>query len=323
MLATRRQIRDFDPYALTRYAEEGRTPAQSFATARFGTEAAARFIDPVVRAFAGTGLEHTTALSVLGALAVGDHRLINVLGGMAALPFALAARLDTRCGIDVTRVSEDASGVTVQAVGHEFRADACLLSVMYADAQRIWPALEPVDPAFASTLRPVPLISISLGYEVRARTSAYTVLIPTVEQPDALLAFMQQHKAPDRVSPGHSLVTMFTEARATGRYLRETDEDIVAWADRLITRWYPELEGARDLGVVSRWQNTGYLPTPGFWERVRDQRSRLPNHRIFVTSTLFGSGSIERAVLGGERAAERLLPMLGDVTLATSRKDPA
>jgi len=36
-------------------------------------------------------------------------------------------------------------------------------------------------------------------------------------------------------------------------------------------------------------------------------RARLPKGGVHVTSTLFGSGGVERAVLGGERAAGRLL----------------
>jgi protoporphyrinogen/coproporphyrinogen III oxidase len=305
-LRTRKKIKNLDPYDLTRYAAEGNQPAKEFAHNTFGAEFADRFLDPIVRVFAGTGLNQSNALSVLGALSVGACDLVNIVGGLQAIPTAVARHLDTRCGVTVNAVTETADGVTVSTDGESLRADACLLAVMYEEAAQLWPALTQASPGFGDSLRPIPLISISLGYDTAAATRAYTILVPTAEQPDALLAFMQQHKAPDRAPAGHSLVTLYTEALATPRYIDRTDSEITTWADDLVTDWYPELAGHRDLSVITRWERTGYVPTPGFFERSRELRKALPQGRIQATSTLFGSGSLERAVLGGERAAARL-----------------
>jgi protoporphyrinogen oxidase len=305
-LRTRKKVKALDPYDLTRYAAEGNQPARQFAYGTFGAEVAERFLDPIVRVFAGTGLRHANALSVLGAIAVGRYDLVNVVGGVQAIPTAVARRLDTRCDVTAKAVTETPGGVTVSTDGEDLHADACLLAVMYEEAAQMWPALTEAAPGFGETLQPIPLISISLGYRTAADTAAYTILVPTLEQPDALLAFMQQHKAPDRAPDGHTLVTLYTEALATPRYLGLTDAEITSWADDLVTGWYPELAGHRDLSVITRWQRTGYIPTPGFFQRSRDLRKALPRGRIQATSTLFGSGSLERAVLGGERAAARL-----------------
>jgi protoporphyrinogen oxidase len=305
-LRTRKKIKALDPYDLTRYAAEGNQPAREFAYGTFGAEVAERFLDPVVRVFAGTGLRHASALSVLGAIAVGAYKLVNVVGGIQAIPAAVAGHLDTRCGVTVSAVTETPSGVTLSTDAEDLHADACLLAVMYEEAAQMWPALTVAAPGFGETLQPIPLISVSLGYRTVADTTAYTVLVPTVEQPDALLAFMQQHKAPDRAPDGHTLVTLYTEALAMSRYLEFSDAEITSWADDLVAGWYPELAGRRDLSVITRWQRTGYVPTPGFFQRSRDLRKALPQGRIQATATLFGSGSLERAVLGGERAASRL-----------------
>lgn len=305
-LRTRKKIKELDPYDLTRYAAEGKQPAHEFANNMFGAEVAERFLDPLVRVFAGTGLSQTNALSVLGAIAVGAYDLVNIVGGIQAIPTAVAGHLDTRCGVNVTAVAETADGVTVSTDGEDLHADACLLAVMYEEAAKMWPALIAASPGFGDSLQPIPLISISLGYDAAAATEAYTILVPTAEQPDALLAFMQQHKAPDRAPAGHTLVTLYTEALATARYLDRTDAEIASWADDLVTSWYPDLGGHRDMSVISRWRRTGYVPTPGFFERSRELRKALPQGRIQATSTLFGSGSLERAVLGGEKAASRL-----------------
>lgn len=305
-LRTRSTIKNLDPYDLTRYVAEGNQPAKEFAHNTFGAEVSDRFLDPIVRVFAGTGLDQANALSVLGALSVGAYELVNIVGGIQAIPSAVANHLDVRCGVTVNAVTETPGGVTVCTDDDDLRADACLLAVMYEEAAQIWPELLTFSPGFGETLAPIPLISISLGYDTAATTEAYTILVPTTEQPDALLAFMQQHKAPDRAPVGHSLVTLYTEALATPRYFERTDDDITTWADDLVTGWYPELTGHRDLSVVTRWRRTGYVPTPGFFERSRQLRKSMPQGRIQATSTLFGSGSLERAVLGGERAAARL-----------------
>lgn len=61
------------------------------------------------------------------------------------------------------------------------------------------------------------------------------------------------------------------------------------------------------MSTVARWPHTGYWPSPGYWKGIADMRARLPKGNIHTTSTLFGSGGMERAVLGGQRAADRVL----------------
>ena len=97
-LRTRRQVNRIDPFALTRYTDENAQAAQPFSHAAFGPEVSDHLIDPIVRAFAGTGLQHTSALAVLGALAVGREDMLSIKGGMGAVPAAIAERLDIRCG---------------------------------------------------------------------------------------------------------------------------------------------------------------------------------------------------------------------------------
>lgn len=84
-------------------------------------------------------------------------------------------------------------------------------------------------------------------------------------------------------------------------------DEIVAWAAENLEGVYPELGGNRDFGIVTRWPHTGYWPKSGYWQDVAALRKALPRRRVHVTSTLFVSGGVERAVLGGERTAARIL----------------
>ena len=310
-LRLRRQIRGLDPYALTGHTAADHGTAHDLCLRYFNDEVTDQLVDPILRAFAGTGTRNASGLSVLAAFAVGTKKMVAVEGGMARLPEALARRLDVRCGAQVLSVDDGDGGVTVRYRSDggtaELNADTCVLAVPYHEAVPIWPALGEAGGEFGRSLKDVPLMSISLGYSAPSPTPAYAVLVPSSESEEALLAMMQQNKAPDRAPLGKTLVTVFTEAGVTARMMQRSDIELVEWAAEFIESYYPSLRGHRELGTVARWPHTGYWPSPGYWKEISDMRARLPKRGVHVTSTLFGSGGMERAVLGGERAAGRFL----------------
>jgi protoporphyrinogen/coproporphyrinogen III oxidase len=310
-LRLRHELAALDPYALTNHAAEDDGNAHELCRRYFDDEVTEWVIDPVLRAFAGTGTRHASGLSVLGALAVGTKEMVAVTGGMAALPQALAQRLDVRCGASVAAIDDRRDGVVISyrdARGHhELPADACIVAVSYHDALGMWPALAAAAPEFARRVKSVPLVSVSLGYGAPSPTRAYSVLVPSRESADALLIMMQQNKAADRAPPGTTLATLYVEAVAAARFLERSDDEIVGWAAELLESYYPALTGRRELQLVTRWPHTGYWPFPGYWQGIARMRRELPQRNVHATSTLFGSGGVERAVLGGERAARRLL----------------
>lgn len=298
---------------MTSHAATDHGTARELCDRYFDREVTDWLIDPVLRAFADSGVDHASGLSVLGALAVGTKDAYALRGGIATLPRALAHRLDAPCDVEVTGLAEEANGVTAsyrdRDGSHELRADACVLAVSFHDAVGMWPALADAAGDLGAALRDVPLMSISLGYDAPSMES-YAVLVPTAESRHALLAMMQQNKALDRAPAGAPLATVFTDAAATPRMLARSDDEIVDWAADFLETYDPGLRGRRELGVVHRWARTGYLPVPGYWAGISETRSRLPRGGVHPISTLFGSGGMERAVLGGERAARRTLEWL-------------
>src|SRR5262249_8032816 len=142
----------------------------------------------------------------------------------------------------------------------------------------------------------------------RTKSNAYTVLVPTVEHPEALLIFLQHNKCPDRAPYGHSLVTIYTDTTVTDRFLDCTDGQLEEWAAGIVERVCPELAEHREFSMVTRWPYAGYLADPGYWRRVSALRSSLPTHGlVHVAGDLFGAGSMESAVRWGEDAARRIL----------------
>jgi oxygen-dependent protoporphyrinogen oxidase len=286
--------------------------ASALAHRCFGREAADGLLDGVTRLVAGSGSREVSQVSLLGALAGWRAPLVNVVGGLGAVTDAAAAGLaELRCGATVSRVEADPDGAHVTYRDtrgeHRIEADACIIATTWHVAREIWPALPTCAPEFDAQVRSVELLAVSLGYAHRPATQAYPVLVPTAEDADTLLIFLQHNKARDRAPAGHSLITIYTDTLATGRLLHRTDAELIDWGAGRVEALYPELAGRRDMGVVTRWPRAGYLATPGYWRRVRDLVAALPHGRVMLAGDVFGAGSMESAVRAGDLAADRIL----------------
>jgi protoporphyrinogen/coproporphyrinogen III oxidase len=310
----RKAIGGVDSYDMGRSAalDDPDVSASDFALRHFGREVTEYLIDPMMRLTTGTGAREASCVNVLGALGAWSSGLRSLRGGLATVTDELASRLDVRYGATVTRVDETESGVNVSYTDsngtHDVSAGTCVISAMYHRAVEMWPPLLTASPAFGDKVRNVKLISVSLGYRVPTTSRAYTVLVPTVEEPEALLIFLQHNKSADRAPRGHSLVTIYTDTAVTDRFLDYTDAQLETWAAGVVERLCPELAGNRDLSVVTRWQYAGYLADPGFWRRNSALRDSLPTRGpVQVAGDLFGAGSMESAARWGEHAARRIL----------------
>ena len=158
-LRLRSQIRGLDPYALTDHAAADHGTAHDLCVRYFNDEVTEQLVDPILRAFAGTGARNASGLSVLAAFAVGTKKMVAIEGGMARLPEALSRRLDVRCGAKVTSVDDGDGGVTVGYRGDggttELKADRCVLAVPYHEAVSMWPALRQAGGEFGRPGEPV------------------------------------------------------------------------------------------------------------------------------------------------------------------------
>jgi oxygen-dependent protoporphyrinogen oxidase len=322
LMRLRGAIKDVDTYELVRSAgrDDPLTTAHDFGLRHFGPEVTEYLIDPMMRLTVGSGAREASSLNVLGALGAWSGPLRNVRGGLATVTDELASRVPVHRGATVTAIQENGSSVAVSYTDdrgpHEVIADKCVIGAMYHRASEVWPALATASPAFGDKLRNVRLISVSLGYRVPTKSRAYPVLMPTVENSEALLIFLQHNKSPDRAPNGHSLVTIYTDTTVTDRFLHRSDEQLEAWAANIIEGLCPELSGHREMGVVTRWPYAGYLADPGFWRRTAELRDSLPTGgRVVLAGDLFGAGSLESAVRGGELAAAQVLdtPVLSHV----------
>lgn len=294
--------------------------AEAFSLRVFGREITQYVSDPLVRLVVGSGAAQSSRLGLLGGLVNWSVALMNIEGGLDTLPRALAQRLQVRTNVEAEAVTETANGVAVvwrnaDGTRHAAQADVCVIAATYDAAERIHPPLRKLVPGYGERLRYLSLVSVSLAYAAPTRSKAYVVQVPTVENADALLIFLQHNKAPDRAPPGHSLITVYTDGMATPRYLKMSEEDIATWARQEIEKLFPELRGSYQFASVSKWPLAGYLATPGFWRRTRALLDTMPAQgRVQLAGDLFGAGSMESAVTWGEHAARLLIEYHGKAT---------
>ena len=315
VMRIRAQLKGVDSFRLTESAhhDDDHETAEQFSERTFGREVTDYLMDPLVRLVVGSGAAHASRLSVLGALVNWSVPLINIRGGLDALPRALASRLSLTYGADVQRVAETNIGVEVayrdsDGTAHTLAGDACVIATTFDVARAIHAPLAERTDDYARHLSFLPLVSVSLAYAAPTRSRAYVVQVPTVEDPETLLIFLQHNKAPDRAPAGHSLITLYTDGMATPRFLPQTDAAIVAWARPRIERLFPEIAARFQFASVSRWPIAGYLATPGFWRRTQGLLAALhPRSRVQIAGDLFGAGSMESAVHWGRRAADRIV----------------
>lgn len=287
--------------------------AQDFAERLFGQEVADYIIDPLMRLAVGSCGRQASRLSALAAMTAWSVPLINCKGGLDTLPLELARNTRVMTGASVEFVSERADGIEVAyrekgGALQRLQAAVCVISATYDVAERIYPPLRDAAVHYAQNLRYVTMISVSLAYARATDSKAYVVQVPTVENEDLCLIFLQHNKAPDRTPPGQGLVTLYTDTLATPRYMGLSDPAIEAWARSEIERLFPELESHFLFSTVTRWPIVGYLANPGFWRRTRALLRALPETaRVQIAGDIFGAGSMESAVTWGQNAAERII----------------
>lgn len=309
-----RLIRSANAFKLGELAslDDPNVSAEDFAVKTFGREAADYLVDPLMRTLGGSQMGQVSLLTALGGVNSWVSSMKTIRGGLARVPEGIAARLPIRYRTKVTQVTEHAAGTDVSViddngVAQTLHADYCIISAQYDDAERIFPGLGRYAGDFGRQLQYCRLIDLKLGYGAATRSKAYVAQAATIESKDLMMFALVHNKAPDRAPPDHSLFTLYTDAAVYDRYVKLSDEEIIRWGREHIERWYPELRGHFIFGYVGREPRTAYWATPGFYRRTAKLFADLAPSRVQLAGDMFGAGSMEAAVVWGEKSAERVL----------------
>jgi protoporphyrinogen oxidase len=242
--------------------------------------------------------------------------MVTILGGLYRVPEGIAKQLHVHYNTRATQVLEHSGGVDVSVVDAQgraqaLRADHCIISAQYDDAEKIFPGLATYVGDFAQSLNYCRLIDLKLGYSAATNSKAYLAQCATVESADLMMFALVHNKAPDRAPAGHSLFTIYTDAAVWDRFVAMTEDEIIEWGRARIETWYPELKGHFVFGHVAREPRSGYWASPGFYRRTAKLFADLAPSRVQLAGDLFGAGSMESAVVWGEKVADRVLSKMG------------
>jgi len=290
--------------------------AQVLSEQMFGKEASDYLIDPMVRTLGGSGLGGSSWVDVVAGLGVVTQGNYCLRGGQAILPEALVRTLDVRYRCRVRNVREHGNRVTVSFEDEQGRAQSmdtggCVLATMYEAGVELYPPLADASRDYRQHLSHMKLGKIHLSYTARTRTKAYVIQVPTVEDSDVMLVFLEHNKCPDRAPPGHSVVTVYSETNVASKYLNQSDEQLTGWARSKAERWFPELAGHFDLAQITRWPVMAPAATPGYYARAAQVLKQIPqNSRVQIACDMFSKTSQESAANWGASAARNLLPLL-------------
>ncbi|MGE4431543.1 MAG: NAD(P)/FAD-dependent oxidoreductase [Sphingobium sp.] len=309
------RLRSVDPrnlHAVARWDDPSGNAALH-ARRLFGAEAAEIIFDPMARLFNGAPASETSALDVLGAIAIAGRGTLSLKGGQDQLPRALARQLDVQYGASVLSVEEEqGQGVAIGwergGTAHSIRADGCVIATMFEDAMRFSPALRAVAADYAGALRHTAITKVYLGFDRRPDTRAYAVSMPLDEHRDVCGFFLDHNKCRDRAPDGHGLIALLY---GTGASVAAADCDDARLVDRSradVERWMPELRGAKlHLAHVRRWPRMGHDTRPGYYRAAAALMARVPGGRVYHACDMFTKTSQEAAVAAGDRAADHFM----------------
>ncbi|SCW35239.1 Protoporphyrinogen oxidase [Sphingobium faniae] len=315
MWRMRKDINKTDMFNLVDQAQHDRPDvnAHDEACHYFGRELADYLIDPLVRLVVGTSSDRASLLSVRGVLSTWSHPIINIAGGLAALPDRLSQGIDVTLGVEVTEI-ERRNG----SVGATWRAadgtlnngefEGVVISAQIDAAAKMSKDIADLLGDDEQAIGALALMTISMAFEKPTKSNAYAIQLPSVEHPDELLMFFEHNKAPDRAPSGKSLITYYIDDRTARDHFRLTDNEVIHRAKDLIYRLAPELEGAFLFAQIERWERAGSLAMPGYYRIVQKITNRLDQLKsIYLAGDFYSAGSMETALRTGRLAASKLI----------------
>lgn len=308
-------LKQLDAYSMADNHQYDDSSVSSERKARelFGDEVADYLVDPLVRMIGGTRPDRISQLLMLGGLSSWSAGLCNIRGGLDLLPRAVARQLNIVYGARVNSVEETENGIRLKYMSDGetetvVAADRCVLACQVDDLEQIAPSFAAYDQPAFSKVKFCRLIDIKLAYAMNTKSRACACLVPSRENRELLMCVLTHNKSPDRAPAGQSLFTLYTDDLVFDEMKCKSDEDLVAWGRSQIESLFPEVGGHFQFGHVSRYDRAGYLAEPGYFKRVAAIIDAIPvDCRIQLGGDFFGAGSMEAAVLWGERAAGRVI----------------
>lgn len=310
-LAKRRGQLDYGDMA--RAAALDTESASAYARRVLGQEVDDYFGSPIVRTMLIADAGKISKVELLSGVAnIFSARILALKGGQGRFAQVLAARLQPDFRHPVEQVTERDDGVTIayrdsREVRHAQDFDACVVCCPLPEAVKICTGkcslLEPLHSGLTYTQ----CITVALAFDRAPRSQAFLALMPTCEDADIALLFLDHNKSPDRAPAGRGLIDCHWETDAAARMMGRPDAQIVDRSLASVQRVFPELQGQLAFSHVTRWRQALPFTKVGAYRLIGDFNSAMDSQsRIQFASDYMSEAGQNSAVELGNRAAQRV-----------------
>lgn len=262
-------------------------------------------------------------LLMVAAFARRGHRNQRIVGGMGALPRALARGLDVRLRHSVHRLLPGPAGVDVILHdGTRLHCRQVVCAVPASAALALWPDAPPLQQALMATPYSAGLL-VSHWLDPAWLPPAqlrdlYGVLLPRGECGTlAAIAFERAKQAADHRGP--QVVQAMLREEAARRWMPASDADVVDAVRAPLQRLLGPLSDALRQTRVTRWPEAMPRSPVGRARMVAHYRATAGDHdRILLAGDYLGAPWTDSAAHSGQWAACRILGQTGaDSALAS------
>lgn len=286
--------------------------ARTYALRALDAELDSYLCEPVVRTMLISDTDRVSKVELFSGIAnIFTTKIFAMLGGQGRPAQALADRLDVTIGAPVQRVRLNGAQVEVGVLinGHPEarRYDACVIATPLPVAAGICPDRRDVLAPLNDALTYTQAITVAIGTSERPSCPAMLVQMPSREDPDIALMFLDHNKAPDRAPTGRGLIGCCWESQAAASWMSASDEDIVRHTLSSVRRVLPDI-GAVEFSHVTRWRRALPLTGIGAYRLIGEFNAALdPDDRVQFAGDYMSAAGQHTAVEFGSRAAANLI----------------
>jgi oxygen-dependent protoporphyrinogen oxidase len=292
--------------------------AAAYARRVLTPEIADYIASPVVRTMLIADSEKVSKVELFSGIAnIFSSRILALRGGQQRLPLLLAGHVRPRYCHEVLRAMQLAEGVNVcwrspsgQQIDELF--DGCIVSCPLPDAVKICPDRSALLRPLHQALQYTQCITVAVAVRRAPRTAAFLVQMPSCEDPDIALMFLDHNKSRDRAPPGSGLINCHWDSNAAAQMFFRPDEEIVTRSLNTIQKVFPELRTHVQFTHVTRWQQALPFTTVGAYRRISEFNASLDKRSpIQFAGDYMSAAGQNSAIVQGTQAAGRLLDIHG------------
>jgi oxygen-dependent protoporphyrinogen oxidase len=287
--------------------------ARAYANRVLSAELDSYLCEPIVRTMLIADSDKVSKVELFSGVAnIFTTKILAVVGGQARLPETLAEKLIVHLETPVTSVRRRSNDVEISVNGEDLIYDACVVSCVLPEATKICRddahLLEPLNGNLSYTQ----CVSVAVGTTHRPDCPAFTVMFPSIENPEIALMFLDHNKAPDRAPVGHGLISCLWETGASEKVIDAPDEVIVSKTLSTVFETFPELRNRVDFTHVTRWRRALPYTRIGAYRQIGALNAEIDaQSRVQYAADFLSAAGQNTAVEFGNRAAHNIVATFG------------